>query len=63
MIDIRTLKALIGKVDRAASLIKDKDIVLFLGGSGSGKSTTIHYLAGSKMLKTTQKGLTHYQPF
>ena len=29
----------------------DKDIILLLGSSGAGKSTTIHYLKGSKMEK------------
>jgi ABC-type multidrug transport system ATPase subunit len=37
------------KVDKSAELITGKDIILLLGSTGSGKSTTIHYLCGSKM--------------
>ncbi len=37
------------KSERAAQVIAGKDIILLLGSTGVGKSTTIHYLAGSKM--------------
>jgi ABC-type multidrug transport system ATPase subunit len=37
------------QVDLAAERIKGKEIILFLGETGAGKSTTIHFLAGSKM--------------
>jgi ABC-type sugar transport system ATPase subunit len=30
-------------------LVKEKDIIIFLGDTGTGKSTSIHFLAGSKM--------------
>ena len=33
----------------AAKLIEGKDVCLLLGHTGAGKSTTIHFLAGSKM--------------
>ena len=59
VLNIQALKILIGKVDEAARLIHDKDVVLFLGGTGAGKSTTIHYLAGSKMRQTEIGGLPH----
>jgi ABC-type sugar transport system ATPase subunit len=34
-------------VDESAKKIEDKDIILLLGSTGSGKSTTTHYLCGS----------------
>ena len=34
--------------------LEGKNIVLFLGSTGSGKSTTIHYLKGSKMEQDSQ---------
>jgi ABC-type multidrug transport system ATPase subunit len=37
------------KVNSSAELIDGKDIILLLGSTGSGKSTTIHYLSGSTM--------------
>ncbi|CAF4328451.1 unnamed protein product, partial [Rotaria magnacalcarata] len=50
---------IIEKVNDAAKLLKDQSVILFLGGTGSGKSTTIHFLAGSKMIETKMKGLNH----
>ncbi|CAF4248425.1 unnamed protein product [Rotaria sp. Silwood2] len=58
-LNIHDLFRLIEKVDDAAELIKNKDIIFLLGGTGSGKSTTIHFLAGSKMIATTIGGLNH----
>lgn len=40
---------LVAKAKEAASLIAGKDIVLLIGETGSGKSTTIQFLAGSRM--------------
>ena len=33
--------------------------MLLLGTSGAGKSTTVHYLCGSKMIATQVNGLNH----
>ena len=46
---------MIDKVEKASETIKDKEIILLLGHLGSGKSTTVHFLAGSKMEKTKVK--------
>jgi predicted GTPase len=35
---------------------------LLLGTTGSGKSTTIHYLAGSKMRSIKVYGISHIEP-
>ncbi|CAF4554681.1 unnamed protein product, partial [Rotaria sp. Silwood2] len=61
-LDIQELIRLIAKVNDAAKLIKDKEIILFLGGTGTGKSTTIHFLGGSKMAKTNVQGMNHIAP-
>ncbi|UJR17602.1 hypothetical protein I4U23_004498 [Adineta vaga] len=61
-LNIHDLFRLIDKVDDAAELIKNKDIIFFLGGTGSGKSTTIHFLTGSKMIATKVGGLNHIAP-
>ena len=49
-LNILEMKHLIDKAMEAKSQIKNQDIILLLGGTGSGKSTTIHFLAGSKMV-------------
>jgi len=47
--------SLIEENKSSAKKIKEKDVILLLGGTGAGKSTTIHYLVGSKMYKTEMK--------
>ncbi|CAF4581295.1 unnamed protein product [Rotaria sp. Silwood2] len=58
-LNIHELFRLIKKVNNTAHTIKNKDIIFFLGGTGSGKSTTIHFLAGSKMIENKVTGLNH----
>lgn len=41
------LRYLVDKTKFAAELIEGKDVVMLFGGTGAGKSTTLHYLAGS----------------
>ena len=46
-----------------AEMIKNQDIYLFIGPTGAGKSTTIHFLAGSTMSEVTEAdGLRHIVP-
>ena len=61
-LNIQEVLRLVEKANTAANLLKNQDIFFFLGETGSGKSTTIHFFAGSKMTKTTVKGLTHIAP-
>ncbi|CAF0898603.1 unnamed protein product [Adineta steineri] len=61
-LNIYELFRLVKNVDDTANLIKDKKIIFFLGNTGSGKSTTIHFLAGSKMIRTNIQGLNHIAP-
>ncbi|CAF4058236.1 unnamed protein product [Rotaria magnacalcarata] len=46
---IQELKRLVEKTKEAAELIRGKEIVLLIGGTGAGKSTTIQFLAGCEM--------------
>ena len=46
----------------ASHLIKGKDIILLLGSTGVGKSTLMHFLAGSRMRVTTVGGIPHVEP-
>jgi ABC-type sugar transport system ATPase subunit len=43
-------------------MVKNKDIIMFLGDTGTGKSTTLHFLAGSKMRKVTLNKIDHIEP-
>ena len=61
-LDIHELFRLIGYGENAATLIEGQDVILFLGGTGAGKSTTIHYLAGSEMQTTQVNGMDHIGP-
>ena len=38
---------LISKTKESATSLKDKEVTVFLGSSGSGKSTTLLYLTGA----------------
>ncbi|CAF4857658.1 unnamed protein product, partial [Rotaria sp. Silwood1] len=48
-LNVQDIQRLVSKAKKAAELIRDKDIILLVGETGSGKSTTIHFLAGSEM--------------
>ena len=62
-LSINEIRRLVDEADKCAAIIKDKEIVLFLGGTGAGKSTHIHFLAGSKLVPiTTKEGLKHLVP-
>lgn len=42
--------------------MREKKIIMLLGTTGSGKSTTIHYLAGSKMEVVRVNNIRHIKP-
>ncbi|CAF1361391.1 unnamed protein product [Rotaria magnacalcarata] len=45
----REIQRLVLKANKAANSIRDKEIILLVGVTGSGKSTTIQFLAGATM--------------
>ena len=68
LIEIRPLDlyVLIGALKRnkdSAKIIENQSIVLFIGPTGAGKTTTVHFLAGSTLSEVTDEdGLRHFVP-
>ena len=58
--DIDETITLFNKTMKATRSVKGKDTCLLLGKTGAGKSTTIHFLARSEMVKDTSTG--HVEP-
>jgi len=54
--DIRKTRKLTEIDDKCFEKVKDQEILLFLGGTGSGKSTSILYLCGCTMEKVDVDG-------
>ena len=49
--NVNMFRELIGEYEDASEKVKDEDIYLLIGPTGAGKSTCLHYLAGSTMVK------------
>ena len=49
-LDINDVRSFIQKAEEAATMIQNQDVILLIGRSASGKSATIHFLAGSKIV-------------
>ncbi|CAF0934074.1 unnamed protein product [Adineta steineri] len=52
-LNIPEIRRLVSKAEKAAELIRDKDVILLVGATGAGKSTTIQFLAGCQMKKVS----------
>ncbi|CAF4036388.1 unnamed protein product, partial [Rotaria sp. Silwood2] len=61
-LDTQELIRLVAKANDAAKLIKGKEIILLLAGTGAGKSTTIHFLGGSTMAETIVQRMYYIAP-
>ncbi|CAF1671128.1 unnamed protein product [Adineta ricciae] len=51
-LDVPEIERLVKKAKDAAKFIAGKEIILLIGETGTGKSTTIQFLSGAKMKKT-----------
>ncbi|ETO33243.1 hypothetical protein RFI_03864 [Reticulomyxa filosa] len=60
--DINLMLELVDEAEKAAIQIKDQNVILLLGGTGAGKSTCIHFLAGSVMQEKLVDGKPHIAP-
>ena len=60
-LDMPLLMSLVSSIEQASKHIQDKDVILLLGYTGSGKSTMIHYLAGSKMRRILHGDVEHIE--
>eukprot|EP01084_Bolivina_argentea_P254311 427516_1 len=58
--DIKYMLELYNETRITEQLLSDQDIVLFLGAAGAGKSTSIHFMCGSKFVETSHTG--HFTP-
>jgi hypothetical protein len=61
-VDLEKLLALLEQNARAGEIIEGKNVVLLIGVTGSGKTTTLHYLAGSKFQEDEVDGFEHWSP-
>ncbi|KAL0210614.1 hypothetical protein RCL1_005050 [Eukaryota sp. TZLM3-RCL] len=48
--DLNGIKARIAKNAAAIAMAKDKDIIIFIGNTGSGKSTLVNFVAGKQVV-------------
>ncbi|CAF3931930.1 unnamed protein product, partial [Adineta steineri] len=51
-LNLHEIERYIKRSDQTANLIRDKDIILLIGTTGSGKSTTVQFLTDTKMKET-----------
>ena len=61
-VDLEMLIDLMKKSHQAGDTMESKDVVLLLGSAGSGKTTTLHYLAGTSFAEVEVDGFFHLQP-
>ena len=50
-VNLAEVADIIDRNDKTSCVIKDKDVIILLGLTGAGKSTTAQFLAGMKMIK------------
>ena len=60
IIDVFELERMILKVKKPRDLIRGKDVILVMGMTGSGKTTTILKFLGHNFKKTVINGFTGY---
>ena len=62
ILDFTKIRCLLKNSNETIAMVKNQHVIVFLGNSGTGKSTTIHFLAGSKMIQTKTDNIPTIQP-
>lgn len=62
LVDLETLVGLLEESKLAGDILENQEVVLFIGPTGCGKTTSVLYLAGAKFKETEHKGFDHYDP-
>ncbi|CAB9503320.1 expressed unknown protein [Seminavis robusta] len=62
IVDFEKLHALLGPIKSAGDLIQGKHVMLLIGLTGAGKTTTTLYLAGATFEEEDVDGYSHYKP-
>jgi len=62
VVDLDLLVDLLHKNRMAGEAMEGQDVILFCGAAGSGKTTTLHFLAGTLFEETEVDGFVHIQP-
>ena len=61
-VDLDKVARLLKSHKETGELLKGKDVILLLGGPSSGKTTTLHSLAGTAFQEVDVDGFCHLQP-
>jgi energy-coupling factor transporter ATP-binding protein EcfA2 len=61
-VNLEKLTTLMEKNDSAGSAMEGKDVILLLGSPGCGKTTTMHYLAGTSFREIPREGVSYFKP-
>lgn len=62
LVDLDKLIYLMKHNQQAGMAMHNKDVILLCGAARSGKTTTLHYMAGSKLEEVEVEGFFHLQP-
>jgi hypothetical protein len=62
LVDLDRLIATMQQNQRAGEIMKGQDVLLLCGAARAGKTTTLHFLAGSKLEEVEVDGFFHLQP-
>jgi len=62
LVDLDKLIYFMQHNQRAGDVMAGKDVILLCGAARSGKTTTMHYMAGSKLEEIEVDGFFHLQP-
>lgn len=62
LLDLDLLCSLLERTQNAGDALDGQDVLLFIGGTGSGKTTSVLYLAGAQFEEDDSTGFFHYNP-